>query len=55
MRIDRKLIHPSACKGEISEVLTILIRFTSNSHLDPLHCVPEPTKQKEVMKCTQTL
>jgi uncharacterized membrane protein YkoI len=37
-------------EGEFSEVLTILIQFTSNSHLHPLHCVPEPIKQKDVIE-----
>jgi hypothetical protein len=45
------LIHPSAWKGcsqsfvflKLSEAVTILIPFTSNSHLHPLHCSKKPT------------
>jgi hypothetical protein len=46
---------PECVEGEFFGVLTILIQFTSNSHLDPLHCAPEPIKHKELMKCTKTL
>jgi hypothetical protein len=50
------LIHPSALKGcsqtfvflQLSEVVKILIPFTSNSHLHPLQCAKKPTKWKEV-------
>jgi hypothetical protein len=45
------LIHPSTWKGcsqsfvflKLSEAVTILIPFTSNSHLHPLHCAKKPT------------
>jgi hypothetical protein len=32
----------------LSEAVKILIPFTSNSQLRPLHCANWPTKQKEV-------
>jgi hypothetical protein len=44
-----RLYSPNLVEGKFSEVLKIHIRFTSNSHLHPLHCAPEPIKQKEVM------
>jgi uncharacterized membrane protein YkoI len=35
---------------EFSEVVKILIAFTSNSHLHPLHSAQQPTKEKEIRK-----
>jgi uncharacterized membrane protein YkoI len=35
---------------KLSEVVNILIQFTSNSHLHPQYSVQQPTKEKEIPK-----